>query len=103
MHHELGSIRWAKAIGENSLRNIKKIAAESDYEKVKLLFDFYSDGRTARGATLRAIKNAPKLVGSKAHYVSDGMLYALAFHESIESGIATYHPMRQLGGKAIVK
>lgn len=93
---EFGSISWAMDYGENSLAKIKEIASASDFEKVRAMFEFYRDGRTASSAALTAIKHAPKLVKFKPHVLCDDMLWALCWVSSLEKGGAVYLKMRQI-------
>ncbi len=97
VEHEFGSITWAKAFGQGSHAMIKRIAEAKDYNAVRSLFDFHSDGRTSRGATIRAIKNAPKLVSFEPYHVTDDMIYSLCWLRSLDEGAAVYLPMRKLG------
>ena len=90
-----GSEAWAKNYGENSLSKIIQIVNKSNFEQVIGMFDFYTDGRTRRGAVLTAIKHAPKLANCDPYFMKDGMLFSLSWVDSVQKGKPVYLPMLQ--------
>ena len=93
---EFGSIRWAFESGRVSREIIREIAS-GDYQTARSHFDFYGDGRTARGAAMTARKNAAKLYHALPSYHADGMIFALCWIDSLARGEAVYKPMRNIG------
>ncbi len=92
---EFGSIRWALESGRISQEIIREIA-EGDYQTARSHFDFYSDGRSNRGAAMTACKHAQKLYHALPSYHADGMIHALCWIDSLSKGEATYKPMMQV-------
>lgn len=92
---EFGSIRWALEAGRISQEIIREIA-DGDYQTARKRFDFYSDGRSNRGAAMTACKNARKLYHSLPSYHADGMIYSLCWIDSLSKGEACYLPMMEV-------
>lgn len=93
---EVGSISWAFESGRISQEIIREIA-NGDYQIARKRFDFYSDGRSNRGAAMTACKNARKLYHALPSYHADGMIHALCWIDSLSKGEAIYKPMRNIG------
>jgi hypothetical protein len=93
---EFGSIRWAFESGRISREIIREIA-DGDYQTARSHFDFYSDGRSNRGAAMTARKNAAKLYHALPSYHAGGMIHALCWIDSLSKGEAIYKPMRNIG------
>ena len=93
---EFGSIRWAFESGRISQEIIREIA-NGGYQTARKHFDFYSDGRSNRGAAMTACKNARKLYHALPSYHADGMIHALCWIDSLATGNAIYKPMRNIG------
>ena len=93
---EFGSICWAFESGRISRQIIREIA-DGDYQTARKHFDFYSDGRSNRGAAMTARKNAAKLYHALPSYRADGMIHALCWIDSLATGKAIYKPMRNIG------
>lgn len=92
---EFGSIRWALEAGRISQEIIREIA-DGDYQTARSHFDFYSDGRSNRGAAMTARKNAAKLYHALPSYHAGGMIHALCWIDSLSKGEACYLPMMEV-------
>lgn len=95
-----GSIRWACDYGKRNATLIRSIRA-GGYKKAREYFNFYSDKRTAHGASLRALSVIKTIGNPRSFFIErngdSGTIYALSLIETVKHKTPRYLPMRHVG------
>jgi hypothetical protein len=93
---EIGSVRWAVEFGERSATVIRSIRS-GGYTRARRFYSFYSDGRTAHGAALRALSTVKKLGNPAPYELRGNVLWALDVYDTFKKKTPAYIPMRHMG------